>query len=79
MSCKKSTVYSQQSIDFDPLPLWGLPLRQGENRGCCSICEDWIVDNKLKIENYENIEVIKYFWNDGGVCCAVYHSGTGAL
>jgi hypothetical protein len=79
MSCKKSIVYSQQSIDFDPLPLRGLPLRQGENRGCCSICEDWIVDNKLKIENYENIEVIKYLWNDGGVCCAVYHSGAGAL
>ena len=79
MSCKKSTVYSQQSIDFDPLPLRGLPLRQGENRGCCSICEDWIVDNKLKIENYENIEVIKYLWNDCGVCSAVYYSGAGAL
>ena len=74
MSCKKSTVYSQQSIDFDPLPL-----RQGENRGCCSICEDWIVDNKLKIENYENIEVIECVWDDGGVCGVVYHSGAGAL
>lgn len=74
MSCKKSTVYSQQSIDFDPLPL-----RQGENRGSCSICEDWIVDNKLKIENYEKIEVIECVWDDGGVCGVVYHSGAGAL
>ena len=63
----------------DPLPLRGLPLRQGENRGCCSICEDWIADNKLKIENYENIEVIECVWDDGGVCGVVYHSGAGAL